>query len=189
MKPVPILKLKEKYKTEVIPALSQQFAYRNVMQVPRLDKVVLNVGMGEAISNVKMLDAAVDELQKITGQKPVITKAKKSIAGFKLRTGMPIGCKVTLRKDRMYHFVERLIHAALPRIRDFKGISPKGFDGRGNYTLGIKEQLIFPEINYEKVQVVHGMDITLTTSASNNDEGMALLKALGFPFRKQEKAK
>lgn len=189
MKTVQVESLKEKYTQEVIPAMMKEFSYKNKMQVPKVEKVIINVGMGEAISNVKMLDAAVKELGQITGQKPVVTKAKKSIAGFKLREGMPIGAKVTLRRAKMYEFLERLLHAALPRIRDFRGISLKAFDGKGNYTLGIKEQLIFPEINYEEVAAIHGMDITIVTTALNDTEGRALLKHFGFPFRKLKEDK
>ncbi len=181
-----IVRLKEQYTNSVVPELIKEFQYKNNMQVPHLDKVVLNVGMGEATSNAKSLEAAVVELTNITGQKPIVTRAKKSIAGFKLREGVPIGCKVTLRRARMYEFLERLLHAALPRIRDFRGISPTGFDGRGNYTLGLKEQLIFPEIKYEGIGAIHGMDITVVTSATNDTEGRALLKHLGFPFKKAE---
>jgi large subunit ribosomal protein L5 len=177
-------RLKEKYRKDIVPALMKEFSYDNVMQVPRLEKVVLNVGLGEAIQNIKLLDAAQKELSTITGQKAVQTKAKKSIAAFKLRQGMPIGCKVTLRGDRMYEFLDRLISAALPRIRDFKGVSGKAFDGKGNYTLGIKEQFIFPEIDYDKVEMVHGMDITLCTSAKTDAESKALLRHFGMPFRK-----
>ena len=179
-----LLSLKERYKKEVVPAMMKEFGYKNPMQVPRLEKVVVNIGMGEAISNVKLLDSAVKELSEITGQKPVVTKAKKSIAGFKLREGMPIGCKVTLRRDRMFEFLQRLLHTALPRIRDFRGVSPKSFDGDGNYTLGIREQLIFPEINYDEISAVHGMDIVIVTTAKNNEEGKALLGHLGMPYRK-----
>lgn len=179
-----MIRLKEKYKKEVVPAMAKEFSYKNVMQVPRVKAIVLNVGMGEAIQNIKLLDAAVEELATITGQKPVITKAKKSIAGFKLRQGMPIGCKVTLRDNRMYEFLDKFISLALPRIRDFKGISTKSFDGRGNYAFGVKEQSIFPEIDYEKVQSIHGMDIIIVTSARTDEEGKALLKHLGMPFRK-----
>jgi len=189
MKTVKISTLKERYAQDVVPALMKEFGYKNCMQVPRLEKVVVNVGMGEAIANVKMLDVSVKELAQITGQKAVITRAKKSIAGFKLREGMAIGCKVTLRKMRMYEFLERLLHAALPRIRDFRGISPKAFDGKGNYTLGVKEQLIFPEIQYDDVVATHGMDITIVTTAENDVEGAALLKHMGFPFRKQKEEK
>ncbi len=176
--------LKERYRGSVIPAMMKAFPYQNSMQVPAISKVVLNVGLGEAISNVKLLDAAVSELSKISSQKPVVTKAKKSIAGFKVREGMPIGCMVTLRGKRMYEFLDRLIHTALPRIRDFRGISQKAFDGRGNYTLGVKEQLIFPEINYDEISSLHGMDIVIVTTASTNAEGRVLLENMGFPFRK-----
>lgn len=176
-------RLKVTYFQQIVPALMKEFSYKNPMQVPRLERVVLNVGMGEAIQNVKLLESAVSELGVITGQRPVVTKAKKAIAGFKLRQGMPIGAKVTLRSDRMYEFVDRLVSIALPRIRDFKGVSPKAFDGRGNYTLGLKEQLIFPEIQYDSVASIHGMDITFVTSALTNDEGKALLRHLGMPFR------
>jgi large subunit ribosomal protein L5 len=176
-------RLKETYFQQVVPALMKEFSYKNPMQVPRLQRVVLNVGMGEAIQNVKLLESATAELGVITGQRPVVTKAKKAIAGFKLRQGMPIGAKVTLRSHRMYEFVDRLVTIALPRIRDFKGVSPKAFDGRGNYTLGLKEQLIFPEIKYDSVASIHGMDITFVTSARTNDEGKALLRHLGMPFR------
>jgi len=176
-------RLKEAYKAQVVPALVKEFGYKNVMQVPRVDRVVLNVGMGEAIQNVKLLESATAELGAISGQRPVVTKAKKAIAGFKLRQGMPIGAKVTLRSDRMWEFLDRLMSLALPRIRDFRGISPKAFDGRGNYTLGLKEQLIFPEIQYDSVASIHGMDITIVTTARTNDEGKALLRHLGMPFR------
>ncbi|HCC68461.1 MAG TPA: 50S ribosomal protein L5 [Nitrospiraceae bacterium] len=178
-----MVRLKEKYKKHIIPAFMKEFSYKNSMQVPRLQKVVLNVGLGEAIQNIKLLDAAVKELAVITGQMPVITKAKKSIAGFKLRKGMPVGCMVTLRGDRMYEFLDRFISLTLPRIRDFKGLSVKNFDGRGNYALGVKEQFIFPEIDYDKVESVHGMDIIIVTTAKDNNEGKALLKHLGMPFR------
>ncbi|HET6514972.1 MAG TPA: 50S ribosomal protein L5 [Thermodesulfovibrionales bacterium] len=177
-------RLKEKYKEHVVPALMKEFSYRNVMEVPKLVKVVINVGLGEAIQNIKLLDAAQKELSMISGQKAVITKAKKSIASFKLRQGMPIGCKVTLRGDRMYELLDRLISVALPRIRDFKGVSGKAFDGMGNYTLGIKEQFIFPEIDYDKVEMVHGMDITICTTAKTDAESKALLRHMGMPFRK-----
>lgn len=177
-------RLREKFRQEVMPALMKEFSYKNVMQVPRLEKVVLNVGLGEAVQNIKLLDAAQKELSAITGQRAVITKAKKAIAGFKLRKGVPIGCKVTLRGNRMYEFLDRFISVALPRIRDFKGISGKAFDGRGNYTVGVKEQFIFPEIDYEKVELVHGMDIVICTTAETDAEGKSLLKYLGMPFRK-----
>lgn len=176
-------RLRDLYDQQVIPALMKEFGYKNVMQVPRLERVVLNVGMGEAVQNVKLLESAVTELGMITGQKPVVTRAKKAIAGFKLRQGLPIGAKVTLRSRRMYEFFDRLVSLALPRIRDFRGVSPKAFDGRGNYTLGLKEQLIFPEIKYDEVASIHGMDITVVTTAKTNDEGKALLKHLGMPFR------
>ncbi len=178
-----LLPLKERYSTEVVPKMLSDFSYKNKMQVPKLAKVVLNVGMGEAVSNAKLLEAVTKEMTLISAQKPVITKAKKSIAGFKLRQGVPIGCSVTLRQNRMYAFLDRLFHAALPRIRDFRGFSPKAFDGHGNYSMGVKEQLIFPEINYDDVVAIHGMDITIVTTALNDDEGRALLKHLGFPFR------
>lgn len=177
-------RLREKYKETVVPALMKEFSYRSIMQVPKVEKVVLNVGLGEAIQNIKLLDAAQKELSLITGQKAVTTKAKKSIAGFKLRKGMPIGCKVTLRGNRMFEFLDRLISAALPRIRDFKGVSTRAFDGKGNYSLGVKEQFIFPEIDYDKVEMVHGMDIAICTSAQTDAEAKALLKHLGMPFRK-----
>ena len=171
------------FREKILPTLMKEFGYKNPMQVPTLERIVLNVGMGEAIQNVKVLESAVAELGAISGQKPVITKAKKAIAGFKLREGMPIGAKVTLRNERMYEFFDRLVNIALPRIRDFKGVSPKSFDGRGNYTLGLKEQLIFPEIKYDTVASIHGMDITFVTTAKNNDEGKALLRHFGMPFR------
>jgi len=176
-------RLKELYNTEMIPQLMKDFSYRNVMEVPKLEKIVINMGLGEAIQNVKILDSAVVEMAAIAGQKPVITKAKKSIASFKLRQSMPIGCVVTLRRDKMYEFLDRLVNVSLPRVRDFKGVSPKGFDGMGNYSLGVKEQLIFPEINYDKVDKIKGMNITIVTSASNDEEGRALLKLMGMPFR------
>ena len=176
-------RLREVYRDRVVPSLMKEFALQNPMQVPRLERIVLNVGMGEAIQNVKLLESAAAELGVITGQKPVVTRAKKAIAGFKLRQGMPIGAKVTLRSRRMYEFFDRLVTIALPRIRDFRGVSPKAFDGRGNYTLGLKEQLIFPEIKYDGVASIHGMDITIVTTARTNDEGKALLKHLGMPFR------
>ena len=176
-------RLKELYNTEMIPKLMKEFSYRNVMEVPKLEKIVINMGLGEAIQNVKILDSAVVEMAAIAGQKPVITKAKKSIASFKLRQGMPIGCVVTLRRDKMYEFLDRLVNVSLPRVRDFKGVSGKGFDGMGNYSLGVKEQLIFPEINYDKVDKIKGMNITIVTSARNDEEGRALLKLMGMPFR------
>jgi large subunit ribosomal protein L5 len=176
-------RLLKKYRKEVIPLMMKQFSYKNHMEVPRLEKIVVNVGMGKATQDVKLLDAASKEIAAITGQRPVITRAKKSIAGFKLRQGMSIGCTVTLRGDRMYEFLDRLTNMALPRIRDFKGVSPKSFDGCGNYTIGIKEQLIFPEIEYDKVVSVHGMDIIIVTTARTDEEGKALLSYLGMPFR------
>ena len=178
--------LHEKYKGHVIPEMTKEFGYKNLAQVPGLKKVVLNIGMGKATAMIKLLEAAVKELGDIAGQKPVITRAKKSIAGFKLREGVPIGCMVTLRGTRMYEFLERLLFATLPRIRDFRGISTTAFDGRGNYTLGLKEQLIFPEIHYEGVTAIHGMDVTIVTSANSNAEGLALLRYFGFPFKKKE---
>lgn len=177
-------RLREKYREVIVPALMKEFSYKSIMQVPKVEKVALNVGLGEAIQNIKLLDAAQKELSMISGQKAVTTKAKKSIAGFKLRKGMPIGCKVTLRGNRMYDFLDRLISVALPRIRDFKGVSTRAFDGKGNYSLGIKEQFIFPEIDYDKVEMVHGMDIAICTSARTDAEAKALLKHLGMPFRK-----
>ena len=176
-------KFKEKYHKDIVPALMKEFGYSNTMQVPRLVKVVVNVGLGEAIQNPKLMDAAVKEVADITGQKPVVRKAKKSIASFKLREGMAIGCMVTLRQEKMWEFLDRLINVALPRIRDFKGVSGKAFDGRGNYTLGLKEQFIFPEIDYDKVEMVHGMDIAVVTTAKTDEEGKALLRHLGMPFR------
>jgi large subunit ribosomal protein L5 len=176
-------RLKEHYRTKVIPSLIKEFGYGNVMAVPKLEKISVNIGLGEATQNPKMLDGAVTELGQITGQKPVITKARKSIAAFKLRAGMSIGCAVTLRGDRMYEFFDRLVNVALPRVRDFRGVSSKSFDGRGCYTLGIRDQLIFPEIDYNKVEKVKGMNICITTTARSDAEGLALLKQLGMPFR------
>lgn len=176
-------RLKEQYTKEIVPQLMKQFGYKSIMQVPRIEKIVVNMGLGEAIQNVKILDSASEELSVITGQKTVITKAKKSIASFKLRQGMPIGCMVTLRKERMYEFLDRLMNIALPRVRDFKGVSGKAFDGRGNYSIGIKEQLIFPEINYDKVEKIKGLNISIVTSAETDEEGKALLKGFGMPFR------
>ena len=176
-------KMKEIYREKAAPALMNRFNYRNKMEVPKLEKIVINMGLGEAIQNIKILDSAVQELSQITGQKPVITKAKKSIAQFKLRTGMPIGCMVTLRKERMYEFFNRLVNVALPRVRDFKGLSGKSFDGRGNYALGIREQLIFPEIRYDKIDKVQGMNIVIVTTAKTDEEGKELLRLLGMPFR------
>ena len=176
-------RLKELYEKELVPQLVKEFSYKNVMEVPRLEKIVINMGLGDAIQNVKILDSAAAEMTAIAGQKPVITKARKSIASFKLREGMPIGCMVTLRKTKMYEFIDRLVNVALPRVRDFKGVSPKGFDGRGNYSLGVKEQLIFPEINYDKVDKIKGMNITVVTTAKTDEEARFLLKLLGMPFR------
>ena len=176
-------KMKDVYQEKAVPALMKRFGYQNRMEVPRLEKIVINMGLGEAIQNIKILDSAAQELSQITGQKPIITKAKKSIAQFKLRTGMPIGCMVTLRKEKMYEFFSRLVNVALPRVRDFKGVSGKSFDGRGNYTLGIREQLIFPEIHYDKIDKVKGMNIIIVTTAKTDEEGKELLKLLGMPFR------
>jgi large subunit ribosomal protein L5 len=175
--------LREMYEREIIPQLMKRFGYKNVMQAPKLERIVLNMGLGEAIQNIKILDSAVEEVGLITGQRPVITKARKSIAQFKLRKGMPIGCMVTLRKDRMYEFFNRLVNVALPRVRDFRGVSGKSFDGRGNYALGIREQLIFPEIDYDKIDKVKGMNIIIVTTAKTDEEGKELLKLLGMPFR------
>lgn len=175
-------RLKEKYENEVVPALKQKFNYKNIMEVPRLEKVVINMGISDARENPKAIDAATNDLAVITGQKPVVTKAKKSIAAFKLRKGMPIGAKVTLRAEKMYDFLDKLFNIDLPRVRDFKGVSPDAFDGRGNYTLGIKEQLIFPEIDYDKIDRVRGMDITIVTTAKTDEEARELLKNLGMPF-------
>lgn len=176
-------RLREKYLREVVPALMKEFSYRNPLQAPRLEKIVVNMGLGEAIQNIKVLDHAAEELALITGQKALVTRARKSISNFKLRTGMPIGCCVTLRGKRMYEFLDRLVNIALPRVRDFKGVSPKSFDGRGNYSLGIKEQIIFPEINYDKIDKVRGMNITIVTTARTDEEAKSLLRHLGVPFR------
>jgi len=178
-----IPRLKEKYLAEVVPNMMKEFSYKNIMEVPRMEKIVLNVGLGEAIQNIKLLDASQKELSLITGQKAVVTKAKKSIAAFKLRKGVPIGCKVTLRGKIMYEFLDRFISLSLPRIRDFRGISGKSFDGRGNYSIGLKEQFIFPEIDYDKVEMVHGLDIVFCTSAKTDKESKALLRYFGMPFR------
>ncbi len=177
-------RLLEKYRNEITPALMEKFNYSSIMESPRISKIVINIGAGDAVANPKVLDDAVNELTLITGQKPLVTRAKKSIATFKLREGMPIGCKVTLRGDRMYEFFDKLVNIALPRVRDFRGINPKGFDGRGNYTLGIKEQLIFPEINYDKVSKIRGMDIVIVTTAKTDQEAFELLKQFGMPFRR-----
>lgn len=177
-------RLRERFRQEITPALMKQFRYKNIWQVPRPKKVVINMGLGEAVANVKVIDAAVEELSAVTGQKPVVTRAKKSEAAFKLRAGTPIGCKVTLRGDRMYEFLDRFLNMTLPRIRDFRGVPAKSFDGRGNYSLGVREQLIFPEIKYDKVDAVRGMDIAIETSARTDEEARALLEFLGFPFQK-----
>ena len=176
-------RLQEYYEKEVVPQLMEEMGYKNPMQVPRLVKIVINMGIGEATQNIKVLDAAVEELAIITGQRPIIRRAKKSIAAFKLKAGMPIGCKVTLRRERMYDFLDKLIHFALPRVRDFKGLSAKSFDGRGNYSIGIREHIIFPEINYDKIDKIKGMNITFVTTAKTDKEGKALLKKLGLPLR------
>jgi large subunit ribosomal protein L5 len=179
-------RLKEKYNAEIVPALMKDFGYDNVMQVPKLQKIVVNIGLGEAIQNAKAIDAAVSDLTQITGQKPVVTRAKKSIAAFKLREGMPIGAMVTLRGEMMYEFLDRLIAVSLPRIRDFRGISPNSFDGRGNYTLGVREQLIFPEIDYDRIDRTRGLEVTIVTTAKNDDEGRQLLAYFGMPFARTE---
>jgi len=176
-------RLREKYQKEIRPSLVQEFGYVNPMQAPRLEKIVVNMGLGEALSNGKILDASVEQLAAITGQRPVVTRARKSIANFKLRQGQSIGAMVTLRGDRAYEFFDRLVSIALPRVRDFKGVSPKAFDGKGNYTLGVKEQIIFPEINYDKVEKIKGLNITVVTTAHSDEEGRALLRHLGMPFR------
>ncbi len=176
--------LKEMYKNECVPALKEQFGYTNVMQIPSIEKVVLNMGLGEAVQNPKIVEGAAEELTRIAGQKAVVTRARKSIATFKLREGMPIGCRVTLRSEKMYDFLSKLINVALPRVRDFRGVSAKGFDGRGNYSLGIQEQIIFPEIDYDKIDKIKGLNITIVTTAETDEEGRALLKLLGMPFKK-----
>ena len=175
--------LKKLYQDEVVPGLVERFGYKNVMQIPRLDKIVLNMGLGEAIQNIKVLDSAVAELRSIAGQTPVITRAKKSIAAFKLREGMPIGCMVTLRRGRMYDFYQKLVNVALPRVRDFRGVSSKAFDGRGNYALGIKEHIIFPEIDYDKIDKIKGLNVSVVTTAQSDEEGRELLRMMGMPFR------
>ena len=179
-------RLKETYTNEIVDAMIKKFGYKNIMQVPKLEKVVVNMGVGEAKENVKILEAAMKDLEIITGQKPIQTKAKKSVANFKIREGMPIGCKVTLRGDKMYEFVDRLINLALPRVRDFRGVNPDAFDGRGNYSLGIKEQLIFPEIEYDKVDKIRGMDIIIVTTAKTDEEARELLTQFGMPFARQQ---
>ncbi|MEE9529459.1 MAG: 50S ribosomal protein L5 [Syntrophobacteria bacterium] len=176
-------RLKETYQTDLMPALTKEFRYTSPMEVPRLEKIVLNMGLGEAIQNIKVLDAAVEELTLIAGQRPVVTRARKSIASFKLREGMPIGCMVTLRKGMMYEFFDKLVNVALPRVRDFRGLSDKSLDGRGNYTLGIKEHIIFPEIEYDKIDKIKGLNITIVTTAKTDEEGKALLKMMGMPFK------
>jgi large subunit ribosomal protein L5 len=179
-----MVRVREAYKEKIVPQLMKKFSYKNVMQVPKLEKVVLNMGLGEAIQNVKILDSAQKEMADITGQKPVVTRARKAIANFKLRQGVPIGCKVTLRSDRMYEFVDRLVNLALPRIRDFRGVSTKAFDGRGNYALGVREQIIFPEIDYDKIDKIKGMNIVINTTAKTDEEARSLLELMGMPFTK-----
>lgn len=176
-------RLETVYKEKILPALVEQFAYKSIMQAPRITKITLNMGVGGAVADKKVLQSALSDMEKISGQKPVVTLARKSIAGFKIRDDMPIGCKVTLRSDRMYEFLDRLISISIPRIRDFRGLSAKSFDGRGNYSMGVKEQIIFPEIDYDKIDVLRGMDITITTTAQTNEEGLALLKLFNFPFK------
>lgn len=176
-------RLQQYYRDEVVPRLKEQFGYRNVMEIPRLLKITLNMGVGEAVGDKKVLDHAQRDMALISGQKPIVTHARKSIAGFKIRQGWPIGCKVTLRRARMYEFLDRLVNIAIPRIRDFRGLSPRAFDGRGNYSLGVREQIIFPEIDYDQIDVLRGLDITITTSARTDEEGRALLAAFNFPFR------
>ncbi|HMB39680.1 MAG TPA: 50S ribosomal protein L5 [Wenzhouxiangellaceae bacterium] len=176
-------RLKDFYRETVTGQLKEKFSYGNIMQVPRIEKVTINMGLGEAVADKKVIEKALGDLTKVAGQQPVVTKARKSVASFKIRDGYPIGAKVTLRRERMYEFLDRLINVSLPRVRDFRGISPKGFDGRGNFNLGVKEQIIFPEINYDQVDAIRGMDIAITTSAQSDDEGKALLEAFGFPFR------
>lgn len=176
-------RLETVYKDKILPELVKEFSYKSVMQAPRITKITLNMGVGEAVADKKTLQSAVSDMEKISGQKPVITLARKSIAGFKIRDDMPIGCKVTLRSKRMYEFLDRLINISIPRIRDFRGLSPKSFDGRGNYSMGVKEQIIFPEIDYDKIDALRGMDITITTTAKTNEEGLALLKHFNFPFK------
>ena len=176
-------RLETEYKEKILPALVEQFAYKSIMQAPRITKITLNMGVGGAVADKKVLQSALSDMEKISGQKPVVTLARKSIAGFKIRDDMPIGCKVTLRSDRMYEFLDRLISISIPRIRDFRGLSPKSFDGRGNYSMGVKEQIIFPEIDYDKIDTLRGMDITITTTAQTDEEGLALLKLFNFPFK------
>ncbi len=176
-------RLETEYKEKIIPALQKEFGYKSVMQVPKLTKITLNMGVGAAVADKKVLQAALSDMEKISGQKPVVTLSRKSIAGFKIRDDMPIGCKVTLRSDKMYEFLDRLISIAIPRIRDFRGMSPKSFDGRGNYSMGVTEQIIFPEIDYDKIDTLRGMDISITTTAGTNEEGLALMKLFNFPFK------
>ncbi len=176
-------RLQQTYQEKVVPQLMSRFSYRNVMEVPRIAKISLNMGLGEAVADKKIIDHAMRDMAQIAGQKPVVTKARNSIAGFKIRDGWPIGCKVTLRRERMYEFLDRLISVALPRVRDFRGVSGRGFDGRGNFSMGVSEQIIFPEIDYDKIDVLRGMDITIATTARTNEEGRALLEGFGFPFR------
>jgi large subunit ribosomal protein L5 len=176
-------RLQNHYRDDVVKKLQEQFGYQNVMEVPRITKITLNMGVGEAIGDRKVMDNAVGDMEKIAGQKPIVCKARKSVAGFKVREGWPIGCKVTLRRERMYEFLDRLVNIAIPRIRDFRGMSPKAFDGRGNYNMGIREQIIFPEVDYDKIDALRGMDINITTSAKTDEEGRALLAAFNFPFK------
>jgi large subunit ribosomal protein L5 len=176
-------RLETKFKESIVPALQEQFSYKSVMQVPKISKITLNMGVGEAVADKKVLQAALSDMEKIAGQKPVVTISRKSIAGFKIRDDMPIGCKVTLRSDKMYEFLDRLISISIPRIRDFRGMSPKSFDGRGNYSMGVTEQIIFPEIDYDKIDTIRGLDISITTTAESNEEGLALLKLFNFPFK------
>ncbi len=176
-------RLREQYREQVVAKLMERFSYNSVMQVPRIEKITLNMGVGEAVADKKVMEFAVGDMQKIAGQKPIVTYARKSVAGFKIRDGWPIGCKVTLRQERMYEFLDRLINIAIPRIRDFRGLAAKSFDGRGNYNMGVKEQIIFPEIDYDKIDTLRGMDITITTSAKNDEEGRALLEGFNFPFK------
>ena len=178
-----MVRLQEQYKKAVVPALMKRFGYASVMQVPRIVKITLNMGVGEAVADKKVIDHAVGDMEQISGQRPVVTKARNSIAGFKIREGWPVGCKVTLRRERMYEFLDRLVNIAIPRIRDFRGLSGRAFDGRGNYSMGVREQIIFPEIDYDKIDALRGMDIVITTTASTNEEGRALLEAFNFPFR------
>ena len=179
-------RLRDRYSKEVVPALAKEFGYKNVMAIPKIEKVVVNMGVGDAAKDSKLMDGAIRDLATVTGQKPQVTKARKSIAQFKLREGMPIGAHVTLRGDRMWEFLDRLVSIAIPRIRDFRGLAPESFDGRGNYSIGIREQIIFPEINYDDIQAVRGLDVAITTTAQNDDEGYALLRGLGLPFREKE---